>query len=135
MIGFIDTSFKIVSNHTHNHNNSQSIYRRRLAPFSLSLSVSFSCLNSHSDDCSVLLLIQSQGESTDKNCFCCQECVFIGPLPSNGCSLFSRIVVCTTQKRAVYQEPDSAGTCLSSHCLTNIPIRHNILRPTYRMHR
>jgi hypothetical protein len=52
-----------------------------------------------------------------KHRFCCQECVFIGPLPSSGCPLLSRIVVYITQQRAVYQESISAGTCLSSLCL------------------
>jgi hypothetical protein len=52
-----------------------------------------------------------------KRRFCCQERVFIGPLPSNGCILLSRIVICITQQRAVYQESVSTGTCLPSRCL------------------
>jgi hypothetical protein len=39
------------------------------------------------------------------------------PLPSNWCSLLSRIVVRITQQRSVYQESVSVGTCLSSRCL------------------
>jgi hypothetical protein len=45
------------------------------------------------------------------------ECLFTGPLPQNGCSLLSSIVVHITHKRSVYQESVSVGTCLSIRCL------------------
>jgi hypothetical protein len=41
---------------------------------------------------------------------------FIGPLPTSGYPLLSRIVVSITQQRAVYQESVSLGTCLLSRC-------------------
>jgi hypothetical protein len=52
-----------------------------------------------------------------KNSFCCQECLFITPLPSNGYPLLSLIIIYITQQRTVYQKPVSAGTCLSSCCV------------------
>jgi hypothetical protein len=43
------------------------------------------------------------------------------PLPKNERLLLSRIVVCITYQRVVYQESVSARTCLSSLCLTMDP--------------
>jgi hypothetical protein len=56
-------------------------------------------------------------EQHRKHLVCYQECVFIGPLPSNGCPLLSHMVVRITQQLAVYQESGSAGMCISSRCL------------------
>jgi hypothetical protein len=59
--------------------------------------------------------------SQRKHIFCCQECVFIGPLHSNGCPLLWRNVR-ITQQRTVYQDSVSEGNFLSSHCL-----RHDVV--------
>jgi hypothetical protein len=83
-----------------------------LAPFSFSLSLSLWLIPDLRLD-----YLYSREAVHRKHRFCCQECVFIGPLTSKGRPLLSRIVASITQQRAVYQESVSARTCLSSRCL------------------
>jgi hypothetical protein len=54
-----------------------------------------------SSDCALLLLFGT--DRTENSVFCCQECLFPGPLHSNGCP----IVACARV----------AGMCLPTRCL------------------
>jgi hypothetical protein len=105
---------------TINYNNSQSIFSRTLLSWlPRTRSILFLILRLTQiwfliRFCTTYILSR---RTHRKHHFCCQECVFIGPLPSNGCYLLSLIVVRITQQRAVYQESASVGTFLSSRYL------------------
>jgi hypothetical protein len=88
--------------------------------------------SSNSSDCALLKFLGS--DPTENIIFCCQECMFIGPLPSNGCPIAGSV----TSEMCLPSRCLAADICVtllwfmfsSKHCkgrCTRLSVHENIL--------